>query len=296
MSFLKKLFGSTKLDGESLAQSREIEEVAQIDLLTRFTDPRPRHDEREIRLWDRVLPRSYVQQIELFQKQGWLSGEETLEITAAARPFVEHYRQRQESEKQRAMAGVRQALEQKDTGEALDIRRRYESTQPLGKADWTGPEPQMSYSALTRRILFLNHWLIEGLSAPTTQWLKFYAAEQHLWGTRWRLTAADIPAAVAAELSTDQLDGVEAAYWRAYQLALYVDNQETWQRCKGGDHVRRIEIIGPNDNNTCDHCKQSSGQQYLVSRVPELPHKECTSAFGCRCQYVPVLDTYEDVE
>jgi hypothetical protein len=32
-----------------------------------------------------------------------------------------------------------------------------------------------------------------------------------------------------------------------------------------------------------------------VARVPELPHRECTSTHGCRCRYEPVLETYEDL-
>ncbi|MBK8047761.1 MAG: hypothetical protein IPK16_11905 [Anaerolineales bacterium] len=86
-----------------------------------------------------------------------------------------------------------------------------------------------------------------------------------------------------------------SAYWKAYQLGLYVDNQETWQRCKGGDHVRRIAITGPDDDSTCSHCKAVLGKEFLVARVPELPHKECTSPRGCRCKYEPVLETIEEI-
>jgi len=77
-------------------------------------------------------------------------------------------------------------------------------------------------------------------------------------------------------------------------LALYVENQETWQRCKGGDHVRRIEIVGPEDEFTCDQCRPSLGKQFLVVRVPELPPRGCTSPRGCRCRYEPVLESYEE--
>jgi hypothetical protein len=88
---------------------------------------------------------------------------------------------------------------------------------------------------------------------------------------------------------------VEGAYWKAQQLGLYVDNQETWRRCKGGDHVRRIEIAGPNDEYTCEECKKVLGKEFLVARVPELPHAGCTSPRGCRCRYEPVLETIEEI-
>jgi hypothetical protein len=296
MGFLKKFFGSTKLDGALLAQSPRLEDYAQIDLLGRFAQPSPLHEERERRQWERALPRPYEQQIELLQKQGWLQSEgDRYHITEAARPILFLYQARQQREKDDAMRLVRKALTERDTSEALTLRRRYEAAQPLGSADWTGPDPQLSHSALTRRILFLQHWLVEGLSAPTAQWLKLYAAEQHLWGATWRLDPAQIPAEVAAELAAEGLDMVDAVYWRAHGLALYVENQETWQRCKGGDHVRRIEIGGPNDEQSCTHCRQFYGEQYLVARVPELPHRECTSPLGCRCIYIPVLETYEEL-
>ena len=296
MSFLKNLFGRSKLDGDALTQSPEASDYAQIELLGHFEKPRKLHEDREQRQWERVLPRAYVEQIDLLSKQGWLAFSGNVYwLTDTGKPFLATYRARQETDKRQAIAAVHKALSKKDSSEALAIRRAYEDHQPLGKAEWTGPDPQMSHSSLTRRILFLEHWLVEGLSKETLDWLKLYAADQHLWGAHWRLTANEIPPAVLAELATDKLDGVEAAYWRAYSLGLYVDNQETWQRCKGGDHVRRIEIGGANDEHTCMPCKVHRGQQYLVTRVPELPHKNCKSPFGCRCEYLPVLESYADI-
>jgi len=78
---------------------------------------------------------------------------------------------------------------------------------------------------------------------------------------------------VVAELARPDMPIEEAVYWRGYALSLYVDNQETWQRVKGGDHVRRMEIVGPDDADTCEHCRSFLGKQFLVARVPELPHR-----------------------
>jgi hypothetical protein len=295
MSFLKRLFGGNQLDGSALAQSSILADYAQIDLLTTFAQPRALHDAAEQQRWNRILPRSYEATIALFQKQGWLQqAPDGWQVSAAAQPFVGQYEQRLAAEKAEVMVQVRRALQDRDSSEALALRRAYEARQPLGKASWTGEEPQLSHSALTRRILFLNHWLLEGLSPETVEWLKFYAAEQHLWGTTWRLPISEVPTAVQQELSKDGMDGSEAAYWRAYGLILLVENQETWQRCKGGDHVRRIEITGPNDEATCETCRTTLGKQFLVARVPELPHKTCTSPYGCRCRYEPVLESYDE--
>ncbi len=280
MSLLKRLFGGTsKLDGNQLAQATDMKQVAQIDLLMRFATPRPAHDAADQQRWTRVLPQPYADTLTLFERQGWLvqtpKGE--FQITPVAQPFVDAYGARLAQAKAEIMPQVRAALQGKETSEALTLRRAYEATFPLGKADWTGPDPQLSHSSLTRRIFFLDHWLLDGMSKPTVDWLKLYAAEQHLWGAFWQLSPSEIPDFVHTELAHPDLPIAEAVYWKAHGLALYVDNQETWQRCKGGDHVRRIEIVGPDDAHTCEHCRQFVGKEYLVAaslncRIAPVPH------------------------
>ncbi len=295
MQLFKNFFGA-KVDGMALAQSQELKQYAQIDLLAYFATPRPLHDAALQREWSRVLPKSYPEMIAFLQKQGWLAQSGAgYQVTETGRPFVEAYLQRTAAEKHAARQSVHDVLAQMMTSEALTIRRQYENRTPLGQADWTGPEPPMNHSAVTRRVFFLDHWLLEGLSPETAKWLKLYAAEEHLWGAFWRLDPEQIPPQAAQELSRPDMQIVEAVYWRAHAIALLVDNQETWQRVKGGDHVRRLEIAGPNDEHTCAHCRQHLGKQYLVARVPELPHRGCTSAFGCRCRYEPVLETLEEI-
>ncbi|MEM7533309.1 MAG: hypothetical protein AAF639_14095 [Chloroflexota bacterium] len=318
MNFLKKLFTGKRLNGEKLALSENKQDYAQIELLAQFMDARPPHTHQEQQRWNRVLPQPYDETIALFEKQGWLvtahqpenqtanpdeSANKTVsyQIGDDAQIYVTIYQERLDKARAAIMPKVRQALEERDTGEALTLRRNYEAHFPLGEADWTGPEPQLSHSALTRRILYLEHPLLEGLSHQTAGWLKLYAAEQHMWGAFWQLDPADIPDYVQSEteLVTPDLDGesmsiIDVVYWRAYQLSLYVDNQETWQRCKGGDHVRRLEIVGPDDAYTCQQCRPILGKEYLVSRAPALPPEGCTSPRGCCCRYEPVLETYTE--
>ncbi|MEX1019582.1 MAG: hypothetical protein WDZ49_07985 [Litorilinea sp.] len=296
MSFLKRLFGAPKLDGEQMALAPQVADFGPIELLAAFSEPRVRHTPGEQQRWTRALPQSYGETLALFQKQGWLeeSGMGLLSVTARAEPFVATYRARLAREKVEAIAAVRGALAEKDTSRALDLRRQYEGRYPLGEVDWTGLEPQLSHSALTRRIFFLEHWLLDGFAPATAEWLKLYAAEQHLWGAFWQLDETEIPEAVRADFADSPLPRAEAVYWKAFQLGLLVDNQETWQRCKGGDHVRRLVIVGPDDEHTCEVCREILGKEYLVARVPELPLRACTSARGCRCRYEPVLESYEE--
>lgn len=295
MSFLKRWFGAPKLNGEQMARSAHMEEYGPLELLADFGEPRPPHAQGEQQRWTRALPQSYSETLNLLRQQGWLEENSLghLYVTEKAQPFVDLYRARLAQEKAEALAQVRAALAQKDTSTALELRRHYEARYPLGQAQWTGPEPQSSHSALTRRIFFLEHWLLDGLSAETVEWLKLYAAEQHLWGAFWPVDEAALPDAVRADFAQSELPVAEAVYWRAHSLALYVDNQETWQRCKGGDHVRRLAIVGPDDEHTCDACREILGKEYLVARAPDLPVSACASARGCRCRYEPVLESYE---
>jgi hypothetical protein len=298
MSFLKRWIGGSKsLDGDRLARSTDLQEYAQIDLLAHFAAGQPQPSPGDQTRWSRVLPHPYAETIRQFEKLGWLepSGSGQYRVAAAALPFVEAYHTRLDEDRNEIIPKVREALAHKDTNTAFALRRAYEAGFPMGKSAWTGPEPQLSHSALTRRIFFLDHWLLDGLSNTTQEWIKLYAAEQHLWGATWRLTPDAIPPDVAQELARPGMDAAEAAFWKAQQLALHVDNQETWQRCKGGDHVRRIALAGPDDEYTCDHCRSQLGKEFLVARVPELPHRGCTSPRGCRCRYEPVLEAPPDV-
>lgn len=299
MGLLKRLFGGAPaLDLNRLAASTTLSEYAQLDLLAGFDPARPLDTPALRQRWSRVLPQSYDETIALLVKQGWLAqqGEDYGATPAAAAPIA-LWRQRLADERAAVMPKVRAALKARDTSEALDLRRAYEARQPLGEADWTGPEPQMSHSALTRRILLLNHWLLDGLSQPVADWLRFYAAEQHLWGAEWQPSENELPAGLGDELAAQGMAGMpptEAAFWKARQLALQAENHETWLRCKGGDHVRRIKLIGPNDAFTCESCRAVLGKEYLVARTPELPHRECSSPRGCRCAYEPVLESFDE--
>jgi hypothetical protein len=299
MSLLKKLFGGgTKLDGDQLARSGEIKEYAQIDLLVHFLEPAKLHEPGKQQRWSRALPHPYAETIRRFRQAGWLAEDASgcYRVTAAAMPFVQVYQGRLAQQRAAVMAQVREALAGMETSAALTIRRAYEASFPLGKADWTGPDPQLSHGSLTRRIFFVDQALLAGLSKPIADWLKQVAAEQHLWGVYWRLPEQAIPDEARQELARPGMDLVDAVYWRAYQLALHVDNQETWQRCKGGDHVRRIEIVPADDGDLCPVCAADRSKEYLVARTPALPHAGCTCTRGCLCRYEPVLETLEEAE
>ena len=112
MSFLKNLFSGQRFDGSALVESQDLKEYAQVDLLAQFDPPQALHEPKEQARWSRVLPRSYSDEIALFQKQGWLAqqADGTYGVTAAGQPFVDSWRRRLLVEKDTAMAKAREAL------------------------------------------------------------------------------------------------------------------------------------------------------------------------------------------
>ena len=63
MSLFRRIFGGANLDGAALADSPNMSDYAQIDLLSRFVDARPLDDPQTQQQWNRVLPQPYEQTI-----------------------------------------------------------------------------------------------------------------------------------------------------------------------------------------------------------------------------------------
>src|SRR5690242_6331242 len=130
MGFLKKIFsGGPKIEVNTLVNATEIKQVALLDLLMRFSEPRPLHDNVEQQRWTRSLPHSYQETIQLFTKQGLLAAtpQGQYQATPAVMPAIHAYQERLAREKAEVIPQVRAALEKKETSEALTLRRFYEA-------------------------------------------------------------------------------------------------------------------------------------------------------------------------
>lgn len=51
--------------------------------------------------------------------------------------------------------------------------------------------------------------------------------------------------------------------------------------------IKAVKVTSCDDS--CEGCKQLSRRSYQIDNAPQLPYSLCTSSYGCRCCYVPVV-------
>jgi len=68
----------------------------------------------------------------------------------------------------------------------------------------------------------------------------------------------------------------------------YANHMVTLAEYRTSGVVTFVEILTYQDS--CKACKKLENRKYKISAVPELPHKNCTSEWGCRCTLIPIVD------
>jgi hypothetical protein len=81
--------------------------------------------------------------------------------------------------------------------------------------------------------------------------------------------------------------------WKNYEsstavrmLIFYASNKVNLINFKKID-VKYVTILISQDS--CNSCKSLKENKYCIEEAPELPHKNCTHHFGCRCSFSPIL-------
>lgn len=77
---------------------------------------------------------------------------------------------------------------------------------------------------------------------------------------------------------------------QGYKMKLNATNQGI-QSCLREDGVKTVEVLDTTDS--CDTCKKLSGKKFSIQAAVEnkpIPVKDCTHKYGCRCQYLPILN------
>ncbi|MEZ4558267.1 MAG: hypothetical protein R2854_17840 [Caldilineaceae bacterium] len=248
-----------------LATSTDISEYAQIDCCAALSSCA----RATVRGGDALEPRPAAQlrrHTGSSSSKGWLArAGDLFQTTPTAAPFVEEYAARLDRGRQRAMEKVRTAIVARDCGEALDIRRQYESSHPLGSADWSGPEPQLS-----RRLANA------AASSSWTEWLPGRSESR-----RWSGSSFTQPSSICGRRTGGAGCRDPGITWRpdlaspalTRRLRPHVGERTNWRftwttrrrgnATKGGDHVRHVST-GPEDGYTCEFCRAEHGQEYLV--------------------------------
>jgi hypothetical protein len=65
--------------------------------------------------------------------------------------------------------------------------------------------------------------------------------------------------------------------------------QEQINQFRKKGFIGSVKIMGVNDKDVCDCCKEIIGKEFTLDNCPELPYKKCTSKHGCRCYIQPIV-------
>ncbi|OGN89166.1 MAG: hypothetical protein A2158_00255 [Chloroflexi bacterium RBG_13_46_14] len=68
----------------------------------------------------------------------------------------------------------------------------------------------------------------------------------------------------------------------------YISNEGHLARYRKSK-LQYIKVLPSPDS--CESCKKLEGIRYPLDKVPELPNENCTHEMGCRCTYIPVVDS-----
>ncbi|MBF0368882.1 MAG: hypothetical protein HQL52_05415 [Magnetococcales bacterium] len=116
--------------------------------------------------------------------------------------------------------------------------------------------------------------ILKGLDKKTINILRAPAAMNFLFGTghpnKW------IPANLKLEFKFD-------ADTAARMLHFHAKNKMDLSKLKEMN-LKRVEWNGAGDS-SCETCRQLDGKIFSIRSVPEIPHPECSSDYGCRCTY-----------
>ncbi|HLO13594.1 MAG TPA: hypothetical protein VK206_02115 [Anaerolineales bacterium] len=67
------------------------------------------------------------------------------------------------------------------------------------------------------------------------------------------------------------------------------ENRKLLRKWRKDGLIGSVRIRGVNDKFVCSECKKLIDSEFLINRVPELPHVNCTSKPDCRCYYQAVV-------
>ena len=71
-------------------------------------------------------------------------------------------------------------------------------------------------------------------------------------------------------------------------LTEYSTTVRTLKRFRENPRIQAVTIVP--SHNSCSYCYEQLGT-YPIDQAPTLPHKGCSNTNGCRCFYIPALDT-----
>jgi hypothetical protein len=124
--------------------------------------------------------------------------------------------------------------------------------------------------------------ILKSVSEEALEHLRFAGGTALLLGvTRFR---EYLPADFNTGLAMDDDSAVRMLLFRADH-----DGDMAQARMTGAKKVRLVASNWADDfSGVCENCKPLHGKEWSLKKAPELPLKDCTSRYGCRCLMLTV--------
>jgi hypothetical protein len=179
-----------------------------------------------------------------------------------------------------------QLLRERKFVDAASVMLEYEKGQVFARGigvDWDNQTPSVHQNMLN--LIFTSEpGILRDIEEIEMEPLRVVAGMMYLWGKKWSKTW------VSNDFALHHHFDIETA---SRMLLFYSTNKQNLARYKADDIIKKVEIL--TTDNSCNECQKFNGKKFSLDRVPELPHEKCSHEMGCRCTYIPITESYEEI-
>lgn len=198
----------------------------------------------------------------------------TREGTAMAEAFLKE----EQVKKCSATEKTKTLLSEKKFSDATKVLIQYEASQVFQRGfgiDWKTYNGMHEVKDL-KLIFSTTPAIIKGLVIDKLNQLRVAASMMLLWGNNTVRDWLPENFETGINLSPDAT---------CRMLVFHARNKRRIEEYRKNG-VISVEIVGANDDKSCQECKKLDGKVFNIERMIQIPHKKCTCEMGCRCRIV----------
>ncbi len=207
------------------------------------------------------------------------------ECSPEARARAEQYKLEQAEKRATTEDRALNQLRAHDFAGASQTVAAFEAAQVFSRGigiDWSTHNVSRDVGQL-KIILGTKPKILDSLADAEWEPLRVAVGMMALWGTGSAKAWLPVSFVRVAKFDADT----------AARMLLFASNHklklaEYRQLSDSGVRIKGYQVSVTTDS--CQTCKKMVGKHYGLNDLPELPHAECTHAYGCRCMAMPVLD------
>lgn len=210
-----------------------------------------------------------------------IKGIAVLVCSDAGRVVAEQYRSGEHAKREAAEQQVLLLLQQGRYRDACMTMAAFEATQVFPRGigiDWNSYKPERDTEILTT-VFNERPKILSRVHKDRLDVLRVGAAMAYLWGInsarKW------LPADYETGIKLDPDPA-------ARMLEFHAISRRTINEYRASKVVKAAKVQSVPE--CCPECKKISGKQFKLNNAIELPYEHCTSAMGCRCTWIAVLD------